>query len=134
MCKASALEPPDRCWRQVQAVMVDHHNCRLGKWYDSGNGAKLFGAMPSYGKLEPPHQTVHSSIHEAIGYIHQDWSMDGEIQEKMFSCFSKAELASQDIIKSIDQLVVERRKTYTNTNVNTDTVKPESIDDKVSDD
>lgn len=113
---------------EVQAVMVDHHNCRLGKWYDSGNGAKSFGNMPSYPKLEPPHQAVHSNIHEAVGYIHQDWSMNLEIQEKMFNCFNKAEQGSEDIIKVIDQLVMERRKSY----IEKDTVKSENTDDKSS--
>lgn len=97
---------------EVKAVMVDHHNCRLGKWYDTGNGAKSFGDMPSYPKLEPPHQAVHNSIHEAIGYIHQDWDIKPVLQEKLFDCFMQAEQGSEEVIKIIDRLVIERRNQY----------------------
>ena len=41
---------------------VDHHNCRLGKWYDTGLGKEQFSFVPSYKGLERFHHTVH---HEA---------------------------------------------------------------------
>ena len=97
---------------EVQAVMVDHHNCRLGKWYDTGNGAQQFSDMPSYSKLEPPHAAVHKNVHKAVEYIHQDWSMDTALQKKIIECFANAEKGSEEIIKVIDRLVLERRDSY----------------------
>lgn len=41
---------------------VDHHNCRLGKWYDTGLGKEQFSFVPSYRGLERYHHIVH---HEA---------------------------------------------------------------------
>jgi predicted nucleic acid-binding protein len=41
---------------------VDHHNCRLGKWYDTGLGKQEFSFVPSYKHLEKFHHQVH---HEA---------------------------------------------------------------------
>jgi hypothetical protein len=41
---------------------VDHHNCRLGKWYDTGLGKEQFSLVPSYKGLEKHHHIVH---HEA---------------------------------------------------------------------
>jgi hypothetical protein len=41
---------------------VDHHNCRLGKWYDTGLGKEQFSYVPSYKGLEKYHHIVH---HEA---------------------------------------------------------------------
>ncbi|WP_424428884.1 CZB domain-containing protein [Poseidonibacter sp.] len=41
---------------------VDHHNCRLGKWYDTGLGKEEFSFVPSYRHLDKYHHTVH---HEA---------------------------------------------------------------------
>jgi hypothetical protein len=38
---------------------VDHHNCRLGKWYDTGLGKEEFSFVPSYKGLEKYHHTVH---------------------------------------------------------------------------
>ncbi len=39
---------------------VDHHGCRLGKWYDSGDGRENFSGASSYGQLPDPHAKVHS--------------------------------------------------------------------------
>ncbi len=39
---------------------VDHHNCRLGKWYDSGLGKEEFSFVPSYRHLDKYHATVHT--------------------------------------------------------------------------
>ncbi|MBP7769910.1 MAG: CZB domain-containing protein [Aliarcobacter sp.] len=41
---------------------VDHHNCRLGKWYETGLGREEFSFVPSYKGLEKHHHVVH---HEA---------------------------------------------------------------------
>ena len=38
---------------------VDHHNCRLGKWYDTGLGREEFSFVPSYKHLEKYHKIVH---------------------------------------------------------------------------
>ena len=43
---------------------VDHHNCRLGKWYDTGLGKEQFSMLPSYKKLEGAHKTVHDEANE----------------------------------------------------------------------
>ncbi len=98
---------------EVRSVMVDHHNCRLGKWYESGNGLKLFSNMPSYAALEPPHRTVHDNVHKAVDCIHQNWIMDKELQDRMISCFEMAEEGSGEIIRIINRLVNERRNSYT---------------------
>jgi len=33
---------------RAEAKFVDHHNCRLGKWYETGIGKELFSKLPSY--------------------------------------------------------------------------------------
>ena len=38
---------------------VDHHNCRLGKWYDTGLGKAEFSMVPSYKNLSHHHAVVH---------------------------------------------------------------------------
>jgi len=38
---------------------VDHHNCRLGKWYEQGLGKEQFSHMKSFKGLEPFHKIVH---------------------------------------------------------------------------
>ena len=43
----------------VEASFADHHNCRLGKWYEGGKGKELFGHTPSFAQLAAPHEAVH---------------------------------------------------------------------------
>lgn len=51
--------------RKASFSFVDHHNCRLGKWYDEGEGKERFAQTPSYAKLISP----HSAVHEATRHI-----------------------------------------------------------------
>jgi methyl-accepting chemotaxis protein len=45
--------------REPMLTFVDHHNCRLGKWYYEGEGKQYFSHAARYGALEQPHATVH---------------------------------------------------------------------------
>ncbi|MDF1837963.1 MAG: methyl-accepting chemotaxis protein [Planctomycetota bacterium] len=49
---------------------VNHHNCRLGKWYYQGEGSLKFGRTPSYGKIEAPHATVHDGTQKVFDLLH----------------------------------------------------------------
>ncbi|MDH5444862.1 MAG: methyl-accepting chemotaxis protein [Gammaproteobacteria bacterium] len=97
---------------EARAVAVDHHNCRLGKWYDSGNGYKLFKEMPSYIELEPSHKMVHDNVHQALESIEQDWITHKDLQDKIIGYFNVAEVGSGEIIRIINRLVNERRNSY----------------------
>lgn len=44
--------------------LADHHNCRLGKWYDNIDNPALT-AMPEWEMLKEPHKNVHVSGIEA---------------------------------------------------------------------
>ncbi|MCA9000717.1 MAG: CZB domain-containing protein [Planctomycetes bacterium] len=48
---------------------VNHHNCRLGKWYYEGDGAQKFGRTPSYGDIENPHATVHQGTQKVFDLL-----------------------------------------------------------------
>ncbi len=93
------------------AISVDHHQCRLGKWYESGHGAESFSTMPSYKNIKVPHATVHSKIQEAIGYLNLNWEKDKSIQSKILDCFNTAEKASDEVLASIDHVVTEKHTT-----------------------
>ena len=43
---------------------VDHHHCRLGKWYYEGEGKAFFSSSVHYAELERPHAVVHDSTRE----------------------------------------------------------------------
>lgn len=49
---------------------TDHHGCRLGKWYDDGDGRKLFSHLPGYADIEAPHAKFHAAGKEALNAYH----------------------------------------------------------------
>jgi len=91
----------------AEAVKVDHHNCRLGKWYD-GQGRELFGSLPSYKALVQPHAQVHASVHAMLPYLDQGWEKDLGIQQAMYQKLQDAEEASKEVMRLLDQMVREK--------------------------
>ncbi|WP_456152198.1 CZB domain-containing protein [Helicobacter mesocricetorum] len=94
----------------MEATFVGHHDCRLGKWYDTGNGRTQFSTLPSFPLIEAPHQQVHSSIIAGYEIMKKNGSSQnclGEISE----LFKKAESASDTIIKTLDNLLKEKLAT-----------------------
>jgi methyl-accepting chemotaxis protein len=91
----------------AQAVAVDHHNCRLGKWYET-LGQERFGSMPSYRHLEQPHARVHDNVHRMLEYLNQGWEHDLGVQQTIFQLMQETEQASLEVMQLIDQLVIEK--------------------------
>ncbi|MEW8506968.1 MAG: CZB domain-containing protein [Candidatus Thiodiazotropha sp.] len=48
---------------------VDHHNCRLGKWYYQGEGSEIFSSSAYYQGLERPHEIVHETTREIFALL-----------------------------------------------------------------
>lgn len=55
--------------REPAMAFVDHHHCRLGKWYYEGDGHSHFSSSPDYGQLEPPHIKVHAATKQIFDLI-----------------------------------------------------------------
>jgi hypothetical protein len=86
---------------------VDHHSCRLGKWYDEGVGKKQFGDMPSYSKLEKPHSIVHTYANELTQKCAGGKAIacsKKELKEKVRA----VESASVNVGEALDAIVVEK--------------------------
>ncbi|OGS90614.1 MAG: hypothetical protein A2Z95_04040 [Gallionellales bacterium GWA2_60_18] len=90
-----------------KAVGVDHHNCRLGKWYE-GPAKEVFGDLPSYRHLVQPHGKVHSCVHEMVGMLDQKWERDEGLQDRIFNALECAEDASLDVMQTLGRLVAEK--------------------------
>jgi hypothetical protein len=87
---------------------VDHHSCRLGKWYTVGIGKELFSTMPSYPALDKPHGIVHDEANrlaKECGGGKVVCSIN-EIEASVM----RIEAASKDVFKYLDALVDERAK------------------------
>jgi len=91
----------------AEAVRVDHHNCRLGKWYE-GAGRERFGALPAFKTLVQPHARVHASVHAMLPFLEQGWEKDPGMQQSIYGHLLAAEEASKEVMAVIDQMVREK--------------------------
>jgi methyl-accepting chemotaxis protein len=90
-----------------KAIGVDHHGCRLGKWYE-GEGKQVFGDTPSFRKLEGPHSRVHNNVHNMLSLLDQKWETSNTIQDSIYDSLEGAEEASLEVMAIIDAIVAEK--------------------------
>lgn len=90
---------------EAKAVSVDHHNCRLGKWYYEGEGHDDYNGLTEFIALEKPHAKVHESIHKVIHLIEEDWEHNSQIKDNIIKAFEAAEKASDQVMAILDSLV-----------------------------
>ena len=50
---------------------VDHHHCRLGKWYYAGEGKEFFSRSSHYAAIERPHSMVHDGTQQVFNLLQQ---------------------------------------------------------------
>ena len=98
--------PTDR--PQRQAIMVDNHNCRLGKWYYEGMGYQSFRHTSAYAKLNHPHADVHATTQRAYQISRGKWQEDQAMLNEIIHQMQLAENASADVMLMIDAMVEEK--------------------------
>ena len=77
--------------------LTDHHQCRLGKWYDQVNDEKLL-SHPAFRKLMEPHRLVHLHGKRAV-----DLFNDGDLEGAMDELAQVAE-SSDMVLKLLNSL------------------------------
>jgi hypothetical protein len=92
----------------VNAVTVDWHNCRLGKWYYEGDGKTRFGNVASFSAMEKPHSDVHKCAHAVLPIISQGWEKNPKLQEQIYRDLECMERGSEGVMETIDHMVAER--------------------------
>ncbi|MDX8381470.1 MAG: methyl-accepting chemotaxis protein [Ghiorsea sp.] len=78
--------------------VTDHHNCRLGKWYDN-DGKTHYGTNSSFKKLEDPHAKMHKMAKEAVSLFNSGQTEDailkvdaiGDLSANVVSCLEQLE-------------------------------------------
>lgn len=93
---------------RVDDEFADHHECRLGQWYDTGLGKEVFGSAASYSRLEAPHKIVHDRIHDAITCVKSGTC--GEESTNVMTYFKDAESASQETFSLLNTMLSEERQ------------------------
>jgi methyl-accepting chemotaxis protein len=91
----------------TDAVKVDHHQCRLGLWYEK-EGHDEFGGTRAYAALTGPHARVHAGAHKMLSHLGQGWEKDLTIQQAMLAAIHDTEDASSEVMVLIDQMVREK--------------------------
>ena len=85
---------------------VDHHNCRLGKWYFEGNGEKYFSHTPSFEKLNEPHAGVHNGTLKVFDALEEEELDFAAVND----AFHIIEENSKGIFKVLDAILTEAQK------------------------
>ena len=87
-----------------QFKFVDHNNCRLGKWYNEGDGKTNFSNTPHYAELEKPHAIVHNGTHKIFDLIAQE----GASVEDVKAAFTEMEDGSNQVFDILDKILHDK--------------------------
>lgn len=90
--------------KKEQFAFVDHHSCRLGKWYYEGEGKEAFSHTPHYAQLETPHATVHNGTHKVFDLIKED-SVN---LEALKAAFEEMEKGSDAVFNILDKILHDK--------------------------
>ena len=91
--------------KRTDTHFSNHHDCRLGKWYETGVGKNRFGHTQSYNEIMKPHKNVHTHIITAIESLKKDSLTN---QENILEHFKTAESSSKELFILLDKLSSER--------------------------
>ncbi len=84
---------------------VDHHNCRLGKWYYEGEGMEFFSCSNHYGNLEYPHSVVHQGTKDIFEIIDRDQPLD---YPALMESFKLMEDSSGEVFAALDRIKLDK--------------------------
>ncbi|MCI5968777.1 MAG: CZB domain-containing protein [Helicobacter sp.] len=87
----------------LEAELVSHHDCRLGKWYEHGIGKEAFGQLADYPRLESPHAGVHNCFKGAIE-VFKNKGIEGN-SEEILEFLKEGEVASDQVVEVLDKML-----------------------------
>jgi len=90
--------------RKEQFAFVDHHSCRLGKWYEEGEGKEYFSSVPSFSALDKPHSIVHETTHKIFELLQTETIGS----EQFVKWFEQMEKASIEVFTILDKILEEK--------------------------
>lgn len=82
---------------------VDHHNCRLGKWYEQGEGKQFFSATEAYRELLDPHRIVHEETRKIFAVLER--GNEGPLDyQRLQQVFESMACASKAVLQKISEM------------------------------
>jgi len=85
--------------------MIDHKNCRLGKWYASV-GKENFANTSAYAKLDTPHAQVHDGMNKALACTNSDTCKENT--QTIISHIAAVEKASEEVFVLLDEMAKKK--------------------------
>ncbi len=83
---------------------VTHEKCRLGAWYEEGEGALHFKGTSSFNRLKQPHADVHNATKKVFDLIKEE-----ELNfEKLLPILQEMEASSDQVFHLLDQILEEK--------------------------
>ncbi|WP_414853280.1 CZB domain-containing protein [Marinomonas aquimarina] len=92
---------------EYQAAQVDHHSCRMGKWYYGEARHSSVAKSAAFKQLEQPHQQVHQSVHLALEKMTSDWEVKASLRNEIVDAMRLAEEGSEQVIHWVNQMTEE---------------------------
>jgi uncharacterized protein YdbL (DUF1318 family) len=83
---------------------VDHHSCRLGRWYEKGEGKQFFSNTSKYKDLEYPHSVVHNATKDIFNDIRKTPLNFEDIVDSL----RRMERASSGVFEILDIMLDEK--------------------------
>lgn len=90
--------------REETFNFVDHHNCRLGKWYEQGDGRTHFSHLGCFKELESPHSVVHNGTRKVFEMLDYDEFNCPELQKAL----KLMEEGSEGVFRVLDRMLAEK--------------------------
>jgi len=79
---------------------ASHTECRLGKWYFSGEGKECFSKLDGYAGIDIPHKAVHQHAREAITAFYSGDPLRG------IKLAGQMEVASMEVLAALERIAV----------------------------
>jgi methyl-accepting chemotaxis protein len=89
-----------------ERVFPDHHNCRMGKWYD-GLGKERFGHTKAFKEMDTPHAAVHDNVFKNLTYVKEGTVIKADNPKKITQNFTVMEDASEKLFANLDRMLDE---------------------------
>ncbi|QOY52233.1 CZB domain-containing protein [Candidatus Sulfurimonas baltica] len=88
------------------AKFVDHHNCRLGKWYEN-DGKKQYGNTNGYALIDAPHSKVHQNVLKNMEFVKNGTALNQVNEDAIINNFIDMEKESEKLFGILDGIVHE---------------------------
>jgi methyl-accepting chemotaxis protein len=95
---------------EAKAVLIDHNACNFGKWFYFGTGASNYSHLPSYAKIDDPHQMTHQHMHQAMAHLAENWQTSPHIQQQIIDNFNDVEACTMGIAETLEMVLKEKQK------------------------